>query len=104
MIAKSLRSWLALSLLWGGLASLWADPNLTVEVEQAQTPPVIDGEIEDWAHVQWVRFAPDAPHVSNLPNNNLMNDGPAEPVGTSGTAADLSGAFALPYLGGASNI
>jgi signal transduction histidine kinase/ligand-binding sensor domain-containing protein/CheY-like chemotaxis protein len=97
MIANPLKTWFMLSLVWSVPAYLQADPNLIVEVEQAQTPPVIDGEIQDWAHVQWVRFAPDAPHVSNLPNSGLRNDGPAELVGTAGTAADLSGAFALQW-------
>ncbi len=97
MIANSLRSWFVLALLWSVPALLRADPNLTLEVEQAQPPPVIDGEIEDWGHVRWIRFAPDAPHVSNLPNSGLRNDGPAESVGTAGTAADLSGAFAVQW-------
>ena len=96
MIASP-KTWFVLSLLWSVPALLRADPNLIVEVEQAQTPPVINGEIKDWAHVQWVRFAPDAPHVSNYTQSDLMNDGPAEPVGTAGTAADLSGAFALQW-------
>ena len=75
--------------------SLQADPNLIVDIQQARTPPVIDADLGDWGSSQWIRFAPGAPHMSSFVP--LRDDGSTEPAGTAGTAADLSGSFALQW-------
>lgn len=88
------------SIVWSVLALsvsipvlLSAQSRWEVEIEQAETPPAIDADLGDWDGVRWHLFAPGAPHVVDL----LADDGPTEPPGTAGTAADLSGHFALQW-------
>jgi hypothetical protein len=88
-----LLAWLTCSLL--GTASLHADPNLVIDIEQAATPPVIDGDVGQWVHLNWSRFAPGAPAIPAP--MALGDDGAFEPPGTARTAADLSGSFAVQW-------
>ena len=89
---------LALVLLWGDWSTLRADPNLVVEIERAETPPVVDGALVDWVAIRWISFAPDAAYMSDISRQLRLNhDGATEPPGTAHTAADLSGTFALQW-------
>ena len=87
----------AIIFLWSGPGLLRADPKQVVEIERADSPPVIDGEVGEWDQVRWLPFAPGAPDMSHGPINRLLDDGPTEPAGTARTAADLSGSFALQW-------
>ena len=74
-------------------------PNLVVEIEKVETPPIIDGDVSDWSQVKWIRLAQGAP---NMPLgrplwSQLQNDGASEPKRTAGTDEDLSGSFALQW-------
>ena len=95
--ATHLSIWLTLSLVWVSCGNLHANPNLFVEIGRVETPPVIDGRLDDWAQVQWIPFAPGAPHMSSGESNQLRDDGLTESTGTAGTDADVSGSFALQW-------
>ncbi|NKB68698.1 MAG: hypothetical protein GKR89_16665 [Candidatus Latescibacteria bacterium] len=66
-----------------------------LDVAYAQTPPLVDGEVDEWDQIRWIRFGPGAAGVSTL--QRVHDDGPTEPPGTALTRADLSGAFALQW-------
>ncbi len=82
-----------LALLCLGAHPLQAHPDLVVEMARASAPPQLDGRLDDWQDVRWISFAPDAPHVSG----RLAHDSPGEEAHSAGTAADLSGRFALQW-------
>jgi len=84
---------LALTLAGAAPQILHANPNLIVGVEKAKHPLSIDGDLDDWTRVRWIPVALAAPHS----DGTLLNDGITEPPGTAGTAADLSGEFALQW-------
>ena len=73
-------------------APLQAGPALVLQMPKAESAPVIDADLDDWAAADWRLFAPEAPHCLDL-----MEDDGTEPPGTARTAADLSGHFALAW-------
>jgi hypothetical protein len=75
---------------------LLAHPELVIDCERATEPPVIDGDLTDWADVVWLSFGPgeDRPDVQM---SWLRDDGATEPAGTALTDRDLAGQVGLRW-------
>ena len=69
----------------------------SIDATKVQIPLNIDGDLEDWEHVEWHIVAEGAPFVNGNEFNILRDDGNSEPAGTALTHADLSAIFAIQY-------
>ncbi len=79
-----------------GAGQLFAHPDLVIDCERVTEPPVIDGDLTDWADVVWLSFGMGA-HLPAVQMSWLRDDGGTEPAGTAQTDLDLAGRVGLRW-------
>lgn len=76
--------------------SAGADPDLVVDCERAPRPILVDADLTEWDDASFIPFGPESGQ-RQWQRVWLRSDGDADPPGSSGTDADLSGRLSLRW-------